>query len=176
MTMVRSLVALALFGGIAAGCWYVAQAADAPKVDEKALARTRKQVKMLDDLHKTAVVLITKHYVNENSDLPAGSAAIALFAAMKDKGWYESRLLDVSGEPYNKKNVPSDDFEKKAAAEIKAGKGYYDEVVSKDGKPYLRAATAVPVVMQKCTMCHENYKKFKGNEAIGAIGYLMPIE
>lgn len=166
----------AAIGLIAAGCWYTLPAAEAPKVDEKALARTRKQVKMIDDLHKTAVVLITKHYVNENSDLPAGSAAIALFDAMKKNGWYESRLLDASGEPYNKKNVASDDFEKKAIAELKAGKPYYDEVITKDGKPYLRAATIVPVVMQKCTMCHENYKKAKPGEAIGAIGYTIAIE
>ena len=40
---------------------------------------------MLDELYKTAVVLITKHYVDVDSDLPAGTAAIALFDAMKEK-------------------------------------------------------------------------------------------
>lgn len=53
---------------------------------DPAVERTRKQVRMLDDLYKTAVVLITTHYVDEASDLAAGEAAVALFAAMKEKG------------------------------------------------------------------------------------------
>ena len=57
---------------------------EAPKKD-LALERTRKQVRMLDDIYKTAVVLITTHYVNDEDDLPAGSAAIALFDAVKKK-------------------------------------------------------------------------------------------
>jgi len=176
MTISRSLIGLTLMGIVATGCWFAAQGADAPKVDEAALARTRKKVQMIDDMQKTAIVLITQHYVKEDSDLPAGAAFIALFDAMKKKGWYESRLLDATGEPYEKKNVAKDDFEKKAIAELKAGKPYYDEVISKEGKPYLRAATIIPVVLQKCTMCHENYKKAKPGEAIGAIGYTIAIE
>jgi hypothetical protein len=143
---------------------------------DPALERTRKLVRMIDDFHKTAVVLITKHYVNETSDLSAGSAAIALFDAMKKKGWYEARLLDATGDPIQPKNSPQDDFEKKAIKELKSGKAYYDEVTTKEGKRYLRAATAVPVVMQKCTLCHEHYKQAKEGEPIGAIGYLLPVE
>ena len=51
-----------------------------------AVARTRQQVLMLDDLYKTAVVAITEHYVNDPSTLSAASAAKVLFAAMKAKG------------------------------------------------------------------------------------------
>jgi hypothetical protein len=144
--------------------------------EDAALARTRKTVRMIDDFHKTAIVLITTHYVDEKSDLPAGAAFIALFEGMKKKGWYESRLLDATGSPLEEKNRPRDDFEKKAIAELKAGKPYYDEVITKEGKRYLRAATAVPVVMKKCTLCHENYKDVKEGAAIGAIGYILPIE
>ena len=130
-------------------------------VDEAALKRTRKQVKMLDDLYKTVIVLITKHYVNEDSDLPAGSAAIALFAAMKKKGWHEVRLLDATGDPLEKNNSPKDGFEKAAVKQLKSGKAYYERVVLKKGKPYLRAATPIPVVLKKCTLCHDNYKNVK---------------
>jgi len=35
--------------------------------DNAAVARTRQQVLMLDDLYKTAVVAITEHYVNDPS-------------------------------------------------------------------------------------------------------------
>ena len=131
---------------------------------------------MLDDVSKSAVVLITEHYVQEDSDLPAGTAAIALFDAVKKKGWHEVRLLDATGEPIEEKNSPRDAFEKKAVQQLKAGEVWYEEEVKKEGKRYLRAATPIPVVLKKCTMCHENYKQFSGAQPIGALSYTIPIE
>lgn len=142
----------------------------------EAIDRTRKTVRMLDDVYKTAVVLITDKYVNEAGDFPAGSAAIALFSAIEKKGWHEVRLLDVSGEPYNARNVARDEFEKQGVAQLKAGKEYFEQVTEKNGKPYLRAMTPVPVVMQKCVMCHPNYEDAKKGAAIGALSYTVPIE
>ncbi|MDP7277360.1 MAG: DUF3365 domain-containing protein [Planctomycetaceae bacterium] len=144
--------------------------------NKKAVNRTRKTVRMLDDIYKTAVVLITTHYVKDKDSLPAGSAAKALFAAVKKKGWHEVKILDVSGEPYNDDNVAKDAFDKAAAKLIKSGKPYVDEVIKKDGKSYLRAATIIPVVMEKCIMCHANYKKAKKGEAIGMLSYTIPVE
>lgn len=143
---------------------------------DPALERTRKQVRMLDDLYKTSIVLITENFVAESSDLPAGSAFQALFKAMKDKGWHEVRLLDATGEPYDDDNSPKDDFEKRAVKELKEGKDYLDVVIEKDGKRFLRAATAIPVVMEKCIICHEHYKDVPKGQAIGALGYTIPIE
>ena len=149
---------------------------DATVSPEAAVERTRKQVKMLDDLYKTAVVLITTHYVNESSTLPAGTAAIALFDAMKEKGWHDVSLLDATGSPLVAKNVADDDFEKTAVDKLKAGEAYFDEVVERDGKTYLRAATPIPVVLQKCTMCHPNYSEAKEGEPIGILSYIVPVE
>lgn len=146
------------------------------KPRKKAIARTQKTVRMLDDIYKTTVVLVTTHYVNDPDDLPAGTAAKALFAAIKKKGWHEVKLLDVTGEPYNDENVARDDFDKDAVKQIKSGKAYVDRVISRDGKHYLRAATTIPVVLKKCTMCHDNYKKAKKGEAIGLLSYTIPIE
>ena len=75
-----------------------ASAAEEAQKKGRAIERTRKTVRMLDDVYKSAVVLITTHYVNDEDDLPAGSAAIALFDAVKKKGWHEVKLLDVTGE------------------------------------------------------------------------------
>jgi len=144
--------------------------------DKAALERTRKTVRMLDDIYKTAVVLITEHYVNDDDDLPAGSAAIALFDAIKKKGWHEVRLIDVSGEPYDDDNVAKDDFEKQAVEKLRAGEAYFDRVQQRDGGAVLRAATPIPVVMKKCTMCHENYNHAKPGQAIGALSYTIRIE
>ncbi|MCO6455885.1 MAG: DUF3365 domain-containing protein [Pirellulaceae bacterium] len=143
---------------------------------DAAVERTRKTVRMLDDVYKSAVVLITQHYVNDSDDLPAGTAAIALFDAVKKKGWHEVRLLDASGEPIDDKNSPQDAFEKQAVAQLKAGKNWFEQVVEKEDKKYLRAATPIPVVLEKCTMCHENYKQFRGAQPIGALSYTIPIE
>ena len=149
------------------------QAAE-PKKDQ-AVERARREVRMLDDLYKTSIVLITTHYVHDDDDLPAGSAFKALFAAMDEKGWHKVRLLDATGEPYSDENTPKKGFEQKAIKEILSGKAVYDEVVTEGGKRFLNAATAIPVVMDKCVMCHENYKGVPKGQAIGALGYKVPI-
>lgn len=146
------------------------------KADPAAVERTRKQVRMLDDVYKTAVVLITDKYVNDEDDFPAGSAAVALFDAIKQKGWHEARLIDVTGQPHEDKNVAKSDFEKAAVKAIQGGKNYYEQVVEIDGKPHLQAATPIPVVSQKCTICHPHYADVKEGQAIGAIGYTIAIE
>ncbi|MBM4003806.1 MAG: DUF3365 domain-containing protein [Planctomycetes bacterium] len=148
------------------------------KSDSKdaALERTRKQVLMLDDIYKTTVVLITDKYVQDEQSFPAGSAAIALFDAIKKKGHHEVRLLDATGEPYDKKNVAKDDFEKEAIKQLKQGKATYEKVETRDDGRYLRMATSVPVVMKKCIMCHEVYNKAKEGEPIGALSYTLKVE
>lgn len=140
---------------------------------DRNLERARREVKLLDDIYKTAIVLITQHYVDEDSDLPAGEAFKVLFAGMKEKGWHEVRLLDATGEPLNDENKPQDKFEKSAIAALLDGKPYYEELIDKDGKEYLRAATPIPIVMDKCIMCHGNYREQK---VIGALGYTLPLE
>jgi hypothetical protein len=131
---------------------------------------------MLDDLYKSSIVLITTHYVEDDSSLPAGSAFKALFQTMKEKGWHEVRLLDGTGEPYNPDNAPNDGFEKSAIAKIVGGETSVNEVVTENGRRYLLGATALPVVMDKCTLCHENYKNVPAGRAIGALGYKIPIQ
>jgi hypothetical protein len=142
---------------------------------DAAVERARREVRMLDDIYKTSIVLITTHYVHSDDDLPAGSAFKALFAAVKKKGWHEVRLLDATGEPYSDENTPKKGFEKKAIKQLLNGKAVYDEVVTEGDKRYLLAATAIPVVMDKCVMCHENYKNVPKGKAIGALGYKVPI-
>ena len=89
---------------------------------DAATERARDTVRMLDDVYKAAVVLITTHYVNDEDDLPAGTAAIALFDAVNKKGWHQVRLLDASGEPINDSNVAQDEFEREGISKLKSGK------------------------------------------------------
>lgn len=142
-------------------------AAEAAKIE-----RAREQVKMLDDLYKTAVVTITSKYVENQADTPAAAVAKEVFAAMHKKGWHTARLVDVTGRPKNKENVAKSDFEKKAVKEIRAGKAYIEEIGEKDGKPVFRAATVVPAVLQQCVVCHGK----RENNLLGTIVYELPIK
>jgi hypothetical protein len=150
--------------------------ADKDNDGDAAVQRARKTVLMLDDVYKTAIVLITDKYVKTKKDYPAGRAAVNWFKEISKKGWHEVRIIDVSGEPYNPNNVAKDDFDLEGVRQLKAGKPYYEKVVKKDGKSVLRAMTAVPVVMDKCIMCHANYKEAGKGAAIGALTYKVPIE
>lgn len=142
---------------------------------DPAVERARKQTKMLDDLYKTAIVLITEHYVK--GDAPAAAVAgKLLWKEMKAKGHHEVRLIDATGNPIEEDNVAKDEFEKAALKEILAGKASVDKVVEKEGKRFLRTATIVPVVMDKCISCHPHYKDVPKGKAIGAIAYTLPIE
>jgi len=144
-----------------------------PKGPEPArVEQARETVKMLDDLYKTAVVAITNTYLEQQSDQPAALIAKEVFAAMHKKGWHSARLIDATGKPKNKENVARTEFEKKAVIEIKGGKAYVEEVAEKDGKPVLRAATVVPVVLKQCAVCHGK----KEGTVLGAIVYELPIK
>ncbi len=140
-----------------------------------AVERTRDTVKMLDDIYKQIIILVTDKYVHDEDDFAAGSAAVELFRKVSKTGFHDVRLIDVTGEPYEPENVAKSDFEKQAVKKIKAGEGYVEEVVNKDGKPFLLAMTAVPVVLDKCIMCHSHYGDVKKGAAIGAVSYEMPI-
>ncbi|WDI42733.1 c-type heme family protein [Bremerella sp. P1] len=148
---------------------------ESPKEDAS-VERARKMVQMIDDIYKGGIVLITENYVHDEDDLPAGIAFKKLFASAEEKGWHKVRLLDATDEPYNPENAPADQFEKDAIQALLAGNSGYEKVIEQDGKRYLRSATPVPVVMQKCTMCHEHYADVKAGSPIGAISYTVPIE
>ncbi len=144
--------------------------------DPAAIERARKTVLMLDDIYKTAIVMVTDKYVHTKKDYPAGRLAVNWFKAISQKGSHEIRIIDASGQPYNEANVAKDDFDKEGIRQMKLGKAFYEQVERQDGKSYLRAMTPVPVVLQRCILCHENYKAAKKGEAIGALTYKIRIE
>src|SRR4051794_38061572 len=90
---------------------FSADPADPTSGDDPALDRARAQAMMLDDLFKVAVVDITNRYDGP----PAAKVAKTIFAAAKDKKYFNARLLDATGSPQNEANVARDDFEKRAA-------------------------------------------------------------
>ena len=114
-TVIKSIfVSLLIAGTLAIAGIAVWAAEKASRSKDAAVERTRQEVKMLDDLYKTVVVLFTEHlftvcppttierksssvdkacYVKDPTTLPAARAFKALLAEMKKKGWHEVRLL-----------------------------------------------------------------------------------
>jgi hypothetical protein len=163
---------------LALGAWALnsvsgfAQQAD-PKTPVLTADQARREVRLIDDLYKIAIVYMNKTYVVDDSSVAAGEAARDIFAAMKKNGWHEARLVDATGEPINPDNAPQNEFEKQAIAKILKGEKYVDQVVQEDGKNYLRAATLVPVVDAKCVICHPGNKV---GGVLGAISYKIPLK
>lgn len=183
----RSTLVFGALAMILAGLFYdssrslttVSQELEKPAVqldvpDTAAVQRTRKQAKMLDTLYKTAIVVVTQNYVTGEESMAAGDAFQAIFKAMKDNGFHEVRLLDATGEPYDSDNAPANSFEKNAIKAIMDGQELYEETVNEGDKLFLLSATPIPVVMEKCVMCHSNYEDVKG--PIGALGLKIPVE
>ncbi len=144
---------------------------------DAALERTRKTVRMLDDIYKGGIVAITANYVNDKDTIPAGTAFKEVFKSAEKNGWHTVRLVDGLGEPLNDENAPIDAFEKKALKALVAGEtAWYEKEESANGKRVLRVATPVPVVFEKCIMCHDNYEGIPKGQAIGALTYKITIE
>jgi hypothetical protein len=146
----RRWVTVAGLCGLAALLAAVGSRGGDARADDSADAgveRARQQVKMLDDLYKTAVVSITKRYVGEQEKQPAIMVAQDIFGAMSKQGWHSAKLVDASGEPLDDANAPKTDFEKEAAKAMNAGKPYFERVVGEGKDRRLLAATVVPVVM-----------------------------
>jgi hypothetical protein len=158
---------------ITATAWTTAAAEPARPQAELTAQQARREVRLLDDLYKTAIVYMNDVYVEDADSVAAGETARDLFAAMKAKGWHEARLVDATGKPLNAENAPAGEFEKTAIAKIKEGETYYDEVVERDGQKFLLAATVVPVVNDKCVLCHPGNKV---GGVLGAVSYKIPLK
>ncbi|MDR4498357.1 MAG: DUF3365 domain-containing protein [Candidatus Scalindua sp.] len=139
---------------------------------EKAADRARKTVRMIDDMYKTFIVLVTKEYVTDPTMFSALILSKKVFEAMSKKGWHEARLLGTDETPHNPDNSPKDVFERDAVEALISGKNYYEKVERVDGKYYLRSATSVIAVMEGCTICHPGKKV---GDLLGAISYRISI-
>jgi hypothetical protein len=161
---------LLVLGGIGFVTWPSLPAAD--PASTAAVDSARRETKMLDTLYKTAIVSVTDFYVEDETSTAAATSFKPVFKAMKDNQYHEVRLVDGLGEAINPDNSPRDDFEKEAMKAMLAGEASFERVETVDGKSQLRTMTTLPMVMQKCVLCHENYRDKK---IIGGVAYVVPI-
>jgi hypothetical protein len=111
---------LAAIAGMAGTISFAADNVSAPSDPE--IDRTRQEVKMLDDLFKNMIVLVDHTYVKTPSDVAAATAGKAIFAALKKDGWYDVRLLGLTGVIGDEDDAPRDAFEQTAAKKYVAEK------------------------------------------------------
>lgn len=137
--------------------------------DDPALEQARAQVKMLDNLYKTAVVSITERY---KQGQPAIMVAKDVFKAMHEGKYHSAKLVDATGQPLDEDNLPQTEFEKRAVEQIRKGKPYYEEVAGSGDERRLLVATIVPAVHERCAECHGVEK----GELLGFIRYEVPVK
>ncbi len=166
------LVSVAVLGAIGIGRCAVGNGGQAASEKERAMRSARRETKMLDTLYKTAIVSVTQTYVVDSNSTAAITTFQPVLKAMKAGKWHEVRLVDGLGDPINPENAPQDDFEKRSIREMLAGKEMVDAVEEADGKAYLRTMTILPMALEKCILCHENYR---GKKIVGGISYRMPL-
>jgi hypothetical protein len=171
---IRSLAAFTAFGCMLAVMLMPGRAptstlrAEEP-MEDASLKRACREIKMLDDLYKTAVVSVTELYPKGP---PAIMVAMKVFKAMEDGKYHSARLVDATGNPLNEANVPKSPFEKRAVETIKPGKPYFEEVVGEGANRRLLAATVVPPVLDRCASCHG----VKEGDLLGFIRYDLQVE
>ena len=154
----------------------ITPAAGQQKLRARPLDDVRREIRMLDDIYKGGIVTITQHYVSAEDSIPAGTAFKQLFVAAEKKGWHRVRLIDTTGEPYSEENQAEDKFEKRAVTKLLKGETWVEQVEQRNGVQHLRVATPIPVVFEKCIMCHDNYRDIPAGQPIGALTYLLPVD
>ncbi|MGR3293633.1 MAG: c-type heme family protein [Candidatus Scalindua sp.] len=137
------------------------------------LDHARKTVRMLDDIYKTYIVLITEEYVDDPSVLPAATLSKRVFKSMNKKGWHKARLLDATGTPFNPENNPRDEFERDAINAMISGRTYFEKIEKINGKVHLRVVTSVHAVMKGCISCHPSSRV---GDLLGGIAYDITLD
>lgn len=140
---------------------------------EKAVKRARRMVKILDEMYKTFIVLITDEYVEDDTMFSALTVSKKVFEKMSTKGWYKARLLDATGDPHNPENSPRTKFERDAIEAFINGKSFYERTEEIGGEYYYKAAASVSIVTNGCTICHP-YNKH--GDLLGGFSYTFPLD
>ena len=121
----------------------------APAVERVTEAEARARAKLMYEIYSNTLV-VTHHYYfrHEGKTLPARAMEDVFEQIEKDSG-IQARWIAVNTPAMSVSHEPATAFEKKAAAEIAAGKAEYEQV---EGGDYRRAGV-IPLGVG-CVGCH----------------------
>lgn len=168
----RVLVLAAISAAVALSVFRAVTAAPQPKTNTPAervsLAEARRQVRMMDEIYKTAVIAAHKMYVQDPGTPAAVIWAKQVINQMKGKGWPDARIFATHDRPLNPENAPADGFERAATTAFKQGKASFEQVTPGE----YRYATDIRIVDEKCIMCHVRSKQ---GDLTGGVSYRVPL-
>jgi hypothetical protein len=128
------------------------QAPTAEGVERVSVAEARARARLMHQIYAASLDAIHHYYFrSERPTLPA-RALEDVFAEINDQSRIQTRWIAVNTPAMSINHEPRSDFEKKAAAQLAAGKPDYDRV--EDG--FYRRAGAIPLGAG-CVGCHTRF-------------------
>jgi hypothetical protein len=125
-------------------------AADAAKRVPAAVARDR--ARLMHDIYASTLEAMHHHFFRRDRAVLPARAMEDIFADIDKQSKIKARWIAVNTPAMSVDHEPQTDFEKKAAAELSAGKGEYVRV---EGGYYRRAA---PIPLDAgCVSCHTRF-------------------
>lgn len=113
------------------------------------LAEAKQQARVMHTVYAATLESMHHHYFHANKAVLPARALEDVFAAVAEDTQSKANWISVNTRAMSVDHEPSTDFEKRAAAEIAAGKSEYAAV--EDG--YYRRAGAIPLTAG-CVSCH----------------------
>ncbi|WP_395732253.1 DUF3365 domain-containing protein [Prosthecobacter sp.] len=114
-----------------------------------AVAAAREQAKLLQEVYTTTLEVMHQHYFRRDGSVLPARALEDVFAGMARLSGSNANWIAVNTKAMNIDHEPTTSFEKKAAAELGAGKEVYEVVTER----MYRRATAIPL-HANCVGCH----------------------
>lgn len=114
-----------------------------------AVAAAREQAKLLQDVYSSTLDVMHHHYFRRDGAVLPARALEDVFASMAKLTGSNANWIAVNTKAMNIDHEPSTSFEKKAAAELSAGKEVYEVVTER----MYRRAIVIPL-HANCVGCH----------------------
>jgi len=128
-----------------------------PQVDEPgrvSVIVARDRAKIMHDIYAATLDMLHDRYFHRDRAIVPANAMEDVFSKIKKQSKVEAQWISVNTNPMNIDHEPKSDFEKKAAAEIAAGKSESETV---EGGYYRRAG--VISLTGGCINCHVGFFK-----------------
>lgn len=128
------------------------EAEKAPAEEPMSTAVARERAKLLHQVYAATLEVLHERYFHDERAIVPARALEDVFKELDRQTGIKARWISVNMKPMSIQHEPKGDFEKKAAAEMSAGKGDFEQV---EAGVYRRAA---PIPLSDgCMSCHNGH-------------------